>query len=407
MFVDFNSVFKKNQQKLSVPESLLKYLSKSLPNGLRYEALPDGNCSIVAESGNTSYGDLLFKPTEEQKKILGEKYTDEDVLEYGYNAQQQLRFEPKDPNFLVINGQSVPIEDCFINPLTRVQLLGSSFYVMPKPFPDPFLISVESKKYKRILKIKRVANQSVYVYKFESDCNEPFVIEYFIDTRANTIQISTAMKLRNAHTVRDLVETTSIYNAFVDGTASIEGEPVQQKPSDGAVKRFDDKTIVFWEKVLKIEEVLGVSFIPPMEDIDFDTMCLVEQLYQSFAFQRPTIDSKRINSISGTWAEKTLTKPEDCIGKQLFMIFTGKRTEVLFGVELTLYFISGQCNAVVSDYKLKDKKYTIQFADWSVERHFFTAILYFENQDAMNSCVKNNTPLEERMHNAKQPSDYF
>ena len=76
MFVDFNRVFKgKPQTELKIPDAMIEHLSSKLPQGLRYRATEDGNCEIISEGESVTVGGLLFTPSEEQRKVLGKKYT--------------------------------------------------------------------------------------------------------------------------------------------------------------------------------------------------------------------------------------------------------------------------------------------------------------------------------------------
>ena len=91
MFVDFNKVFKdKPKSQMSIPQPLVDYMNKSLPEGVKYVADENGNCEITSETDSLSLGGFVFEPTEKQKKILGKNYTQQDVLDYLYNSQKAM-----------------------------------------------------------------------------------------------------------------------------------------------------------------------------------------------------------------------------------------------------------------------------------------------------------------------------
>ena len=406
MFVDFDKIFKKKtQNELPIPDSLLAHMSKSLPEGLSYTASADGNCYIVADSGEVNITGLIFRPTDEQRAILGDHFTIDELMEYMYNSQQQIRLELKTPGTLILNGKEIPVSQFVQNPFKQLQIVDGSFVSMPKPFPPPFELTIASEKYHRQVKMQRVANESVDTAKFISDADEPFVLSYYANKKAMTIQFNVSLNLKAARTIYDFVTSVSIYNAFVDGRATMDGQPIQTKVSGEKEKRFDDRTIVFWEKVLEIEKYLNVSFVPPAEDIDYETICLVEQLYQSFIFNRPTRELKRVNSITGTWVADGSVKPEDCIGQHLFFSFDGESKINLFGVELNLYCIIGQCNAVVTDYVVNEDKYTMAFGDLDQDKPLFSAVLYFKDETSMKACRDNVTTLADDMHKAQKPNE--
>lgn len=408
MFVDFNNVFgKKTQKEMPIPQSLLEHMSNSLPDGLKYEALSDGSCHIIAESGNVSISGLVFKPTPEQKSIIGDNYTYDDVMKFSYNSQQAICFESKTPGTIIINGNSVPAEKFFVKPFSPIEVKKSSFYIRPSAFPEPFSVEVASPKYKRTLNIHQVANPSVDISKYESDTNEPLVLTYYMNSSTKTVSLTTSLKLNNARTIQDIVEAVSIYNAFIDGNACIAGTTMHRGATNGEENKFNEESIVFWEKVMALEKILGVSFVPPKNDIDYKTMCLIEQLHQSLVHQKSTRESQRTTSISGDWASDMDRQLDGNIGKKQFMIFAGAQEQELLGADFVVYLIAGQCNAVISKYTVSHGKYTIEFGDLDADNPFFTAVRYFKTKDEMESIIKNNIPFEDEMLNAVAVSNFI
>lgn len=401
MFVDFNSIFgKKTQKEIPIPPSLIEHISSSLPDGLKYEAMPDGSCHIVAESGNTSISGLVFKPTPEQKSIIGDNYTYDDVMKFSYNSQQAICFESQTPGTIIINGNSVPAEKIVVKPFSPIEVKKSSFYIRPSAFPEPFSVEVASPKYKRTLNIHRVANPSVDISKYESDTNEPIVLTYFLNSSTETVRLTASLQLNNARTIQDIVDAVSIYNAFIDGNACMAGITMHRGAAISEENKFSEESIVFWEKVIELEKILNVSFVPPKNDIDYKTMCLIEQLYQSLINQKSTREAQRTTSISGNWTSDMDRQLDGRIGKKQFMFSTCEQKQKLLGVDLVVYLIAGQCNAVISKYTVNNGKYTIEFGDLDSDNPFFTAVRFFKTKDEMESIIKNNIPLEEEMLNA-------
>lgn len=408
MFVDFNSIFgKKTQKEIPIPPSLLEHMSNSLPDGLKYEALSDGSCHIIAESGNVTISGLVFKPTPEQKSIIGDNYTYDDVMKFSYNSQQAICFESQTPGTIIINGNSVPAEKIVVKPFSPIEVQKSSFYITPLAFPAPFSVDVASPKYKRTLNIRQVANPSVDISKYESDANEPLVLTYYMNSSTKTVSLTASLKLNNARTIQDIVEAVSIYNAFIDGNASIAGTTMHRGVTNGEENKFNEESIVFWEKVMELEKILDVSFVPPKNDIDYKTMCLIEQLYQSLVHQKSTRESRRTTSISGEWNSDMDHQLDGRIGKKQFMIFAGEQKQKLLGVDFVVYLIAGQCNATIANYTVSNGKYTIEFGDIDSDNPFFTAVRYFKTKDEMESLIKNNIPFEEEMLNAVAVSNFI
>lgn len=157
---------------------------------------------------------------------------------------------------------------------------------------------------------------------------------------------------------------------------------------------------------MALEKILGVSFVP-QNDIDYKTMCLIEQLYQSLVHQKSTRESQRITSISGDWASDMDRQLDGHIGKKQFMIFAGAQEQELWGADFVVYLIAGQCNAVISKYTVSHGKYTIEFGDLDADNPFFTAVRYFKTKDEMESIIKNNIPFEDEMLNAVAVSNFI
>lgn len=408
MFVDFDKVFKKkNQAELTIPSSLLAHISKSLPDGLSYMATEDGFCYVTADSGEMNISGLCFKPTEEQRAALGEHFSHADVMEYMYNSQQKLRLELETPGIIKINGKEIPVGQFVQNPFKQVELVDGAFYAMPKPFPDPFELTIGSEKYQRKVKVRRVPNESVHTAKYESDPDAPFVLHYLANSKKKTLKFSVSLNLKKSATIRDLVESAEIFNAFMDGEATLEGYPLKTKVEGNAEKRFNEASIIFWEKVMRIEEYLGATFIPPNEDVDYETICIIEQLYQSFFFNKPTRDLQRVNSVSATLVPESGINPQEYVGKPMFLIFETDAKVNIFGSELKLYSILGMCNAIIADFVLDGDKYTMYFGDISEEQKFFTSVIYFKDEQSMHDYKDNYKGLSQDMQTAQTPGSYI
>ena len=131
MFVDFDKVFnRKPQTQMKVPEALVQTLSEHLPTGLQYVAAEDGSCRIIsAEKKPIIIGGFLYEPTAQQRQILGENYTVQDVLDYSYNAQQWIHLSLKRDGYILLNGEEFPVENSHKRPML---FASSTFFPMPQ-----------------------------------------------------------------------------------------------------------------------------------------------------------------------------------------------------------------------------------------------------------------------------------
>ncbi len=413
MFVDFNKVFNEKQQThITIPQPLVDYMNKSLPKGVKYDVNENGDC-IITGSGKEplSIGGFVFNPTDAQKKVLGENYTQQDVFSYFYNSQKAVPLTLKKEGYIILNGEDFPIEKMSFNlfTLVNVRYVENSFWFYPEKFPEAFPIKIGCKNYERRILISRVPNESVNIMAFESSCEEPLKVQYFINEKKKQITMTLSLNLIEAQTVFDLVQVTSIYNAFIDGEATFSGYPFGSGLVNSSVKKFDDKSIAFWERVLEIEKILGVKFYPPQDDVAVEDIYLVEQLYQSLVNKVPTRDRKKINSLDGKWNVESFGQDiNDMIGKPMFFRFECMSHIKLFGINKELPTLVGVANAVIDEYKINGEKQKITFADESQEKERFTSVMFFESEDALLKFLNGNQQETiEMFQNAKKPSEYI
>ena len=410
MFVDFNRVFKnKTQTQLSVPNVLIDYMNRSLPTGIKYVIDSNGHCVITSTTESCNIGGFKFVPTEEQKKILGKNFTQQDILDYFYNIQEPIPLVLDKDGYILLNGQEFPVEKITFNPFSPIEYISGSFHMYPQKFPEPFQIKIGCNKYERTLLVKRIPNDSVSIAAFESDKDAPFYIQYFIDIKKQTLKLNVSFNIAKAKTIRDIVESTSIYNAFLDGKGTILGKALDVKLDSSAAKRFDDNSIVFWEKVLQVEEHLKISFIPPQKDVDFDTICLVEQLYQNLINQLPTRSSQLINSIDANWNFDSPQKSiKEIIGLPIFFEFEVISQIELFGVTMKLPSLLGIFNSVLKEYTEKGDKQRLIFIDESEEKKRYTSVMCFKSEEELKAykTIDHNKMIS-LFQDAKMPHEYL
>lgn len=410
MFANFNKVFNnKPQTQIPVPTALVDYLSKSLPDGVKYTLDDKGNCIIAAENKQLLIEGFIFKPNKEQKKILGKNFSHKDVMNYVYNSQKPIALELKKEGYITINGEELPISKMAFNPLNPIEYISGTFFMSPPKFPDPFSITVSCDRYQRNIIISRVPNNSINIIAYQSENNSPLFIEYFIDTSNDNIKMNIELKLIHAKTIRDLVESAIIYNAFLDGKGLLMGTPLDAIIDNINANRFDEKSAIFWEKVLKVEEILNTNFIPPQEDVDSQTMYLVEQLYQSLVNKVPTRDTEVITSVDGTWNFKnTETDINTNIGHPIFLEFEITKRFNLFGTQQELPALLGVFNAILSEYQENGKKQKITIADESPQKTRYMSIMYFKTDEDLKEYKANDHQKRiEILKNAKKPQDYL
>lgn len=411
MFVDFDKVFNnKPQTQMKVPEALVQYLSEQLPTGLKYIADEDGSCRIASVEGKPiTIGGFVYKPTERQQQVLGEKYTVQDVLDYSYNAQQQIGLSLKRDGYILLNGEEFPVEKLQYHPYNPLTFVSGSIYMQPTSFPSPFSLTIGNGKYERTLQISRVPNESVSIAAFESEKECVLYTSYYIDEKKHHMTMSISFNLTYAHTVRDIVEATSIYNSFLDGKGFMGSKPFESKLTEADAHRFDQSSLEFWEKVLLIEDYLGTAFIPPHRDIEFEEMCIVELLYQNLIQTMPVRDMNRIDSIDGTWDFTSEKDIRESIGQPLFFEFTAVRSIELFGIKLKLPCLLRIFNAILAGISEEGNTKKIILDDQNCDKPRYTSFLCFKDEADMKK-YEESTDRDisiSQFHAAKRAGEYL
>lgn len=226
--------------------------------------------------------------------------------------------------------------------------------------------------------------------------------------RDTSRKVKYTVKIGNPKTVSETIETIKLYNAFVTGNACIDGRKLNgvNKTSEGRI--FSESEILFWEKVLQIEQKLNVHFVPPVADVSMEEAVAVERLYQSLIKINPTKTGKRIDSLTGKGVREIKELSEKSVGEQLYMEITRVEEYDLFGEHLELLGLVSICNAVLSGYTTEGDSMTVKFADKSESEKLFTTILLFSSEEELIE-YRNGDAVEriQQAHNAMEPIEYL
>lgn len=411
MYLNFNSVFKaKKSTEHSIPPALLDYFNRELPNGLKYVIDKEGNCILENESESMRISGIKFAPTDEQKKILGEKYSVNDVLKYCENSQQPIPIVLEKEKYITINDKEIAISKLKFNPFIPLKYEVGNIFMNPKKFKIPFPVKLGCSGYEKTLMIKRVPNNSVSVASFESEKDEVLQINYLIDTSQKRITINMSIYTINARTIRDIVISSYIYNAFVDGKGFINGHSINVQIDATKTKKINANTIFFWEKILKIEDALGISFIPPHENIDLEDELTVEMLYQNLIKHRPVRDTNQVDSIDTNWDLKNPNENlDDLINKAISFQFEATYAYELFGVKFKLPVLVGIFNSVIKEHlNTKEGKQKLILVDEGETKKRYMSLICFKTEGEMKAYkdLEANKVLES-LHNAKKAQEYL
>lgn len=410
MFVDFDKVFNdKPQLEIETPTAVIDYLNQHLPDGVKYIIDKDGDCVITSSKGDSiSLGGFLFVPDENQKAVLGPNFEYDDVIQYFYNAQKNIPLKLKKEGFITVNGEEIPVAELKYNPLNPIEYVAGSFFMVPSPFPKGISLKVGNTEYEKELFVSRIPHESISEKAFESSKDAPLSIKYFVNEKTKTLQFNMSYNLSYASSVRDIVESTSIFNSFLEGKGYFCGEQLNVTIENADIKKFDENSIIFWKKVLMLEEALDVTFVPPKKDIDFETICLVEKLYQNIINQVPVQDTNKIDSINGEWEFTDDNSLDASIGTAIYFEFDALVSVNLFDVKLSLPSLLGIFNAKVDSYSNEGSKYKLYLEDISSDKPRYTSIITFKTEDELKKYKQRDS--NERItlfHDAKKVYEYL
>ena len=405
MFVNFDDVFsEKPQSQIEVPKAMLEYMNEHIPKGLKYVSSSDGQCIIKSDGNKLTLRGMKFSPTKEQKKILGENYTQKDVLDYSYNSQEKIPLVLEKDGYITINGHDIPIEKISFNPFLSVEYVSGSIFLQPSKFPAPFSLTIEGGKYSRELIINRIPNESVHIALFQSKEKEPLMIKFSIDEVNQKMELSVSYDLKYATSICDVVETTMIFNAYLLGEALFDGILLDKIVSDSGSKQFDTKSALFWEKVLKIEKYLDVQFVFPKQNVSFDDFQLVEELYQNLINENPIRNTEKITSIDGNWKKDF----SESIGHSISFTFNSVMDINLFKVKLSLPVLQCIFNVKIMDIQKNESKTRFILEDESKENKQYNCSMIFKNEEKLNEYKnKDYDKIVKVFQKAKTVTEYI
>lgn len=411
MFIDFDEVFnKENGTPINIPEPLLTYLSKDLPQGLQYIADETGYCVVSSMDGSdVKLSGFSLEPTSEQKIVLGENATIEEIISYSYNAQQNIPIKLNREGYIKLNGKEISVERLQFNPFYENRYVPGSFEMKPSEFPEPFEINIGYEETERKITISRIANESVNIAAYESKKeNEPLYIKFYVNEKENTLQLSIGMELKYAKDVKELLEVLAIYKAFLEGRGVILNEEVTGTPDNWEHTGFDEKIEIFWNKVLNIEQYLNVRFQIPRDEVDIESRVFVEKIYQNLIKKKPVRENKGINKATGEWTFKKEDEVWNFIGKVLYFQFEATEVCTLFGVDIELPCIVGLYNARLVNIEQADGKYDVIFENESEEHKMYMTSLCFKDKVELRKYKEmNEGHISETFHSAKDVIEYL
>lgn len=390
MFIDFNKTFGEiPQSQNKVPQVLIDEMNKSLRDDLRshfqFIALDNGTCVLhPLDSSNkeVTIRGLSYDFTEEQKHILGAKPSSNDIAFYLYNSQDKIKLLPIEEDIIILNNTRLPLSHFCQIPLQGINCNVSEISMsFPKTKNVELPITIGTSTLERDLKIKRIPNKSLSELKFESDPEDSLYIFITYNTKTQKSNFTLKNKLNKAKSVKELCDNFTIYDAYLNGDGYFMGQPIEGHLELDKDSQWANEAAIFWNKVLKIEEVLDVNFSLP-DSIENEDVYLVEELYQSLINKVPIQARYSFTSLTGQW--KALNDDlsyEELKGTPLTLNLTTINNIDLFNISKKLPVLTVISNALIINTKTNNNETTIYLDENNPNQ--FNAIQYFKNNEEL------------------------
>lgn len=414
MHVNFSRAFSGNQKTKPIfQEAIVQYLCTQIPDGagVRYSMDKDGNLHLLSESGPISIGGIKLVLDKHSREILGESPSFKDYLDYSYNAQKTIQFKLVKEGYMVINGVEMKA-----NPFSPEEngdsetLIYESGHLTltPEKFPEPFILNVGGNGYSRDLSIRRIPNDSLTKLSFESEPESPLYVKYTVDKITYSFELKISTNLTYANTIQDIIESISIYNAYIDGTGLIGKFSLGEPMNNLRYRKFNNREIEFWKHTLLLEKILNVSFVPHVDEISHETELLVEKLYQNLVNKNPIRDNITIKSISFNKNDNIEQNINKIIGVPWYTEYENTVSVELFGKRITLPGITGIINSVITNYEPIGNDIKLYLSNETDEKRMYSSTLLFLNKDDMIKYRESNQQeIIEKLRNAHTAVEYL
>lgn len=399
MFVNFEKAFfKKNELKKKIPEEVLKSLSENLPEGFVYTNVGDGAIKVIPQGSEFKIGGFKIEtPPDFNPSTL------EELFEFMYRAQRKLILRPDENNCISINGTSFNIDELIKFPLENSQFSGFELSIVPQPFQLPFEIQLEGNGIIKKFLIQRQPLADMHKSLFKSINNHAFEITYIIDELEGHLNFEFKLNNESSQSVEEVIEALKLYHSCLKSDIKLNDVklPMPTVNIDDTEEKSIFETFKFWEKVLMIQSILNVKFIPKLQ-IEKDDVIIIEELHRALIDKKPfkkyiNIENITVDGFEGIDINDFLNKDG-----LTFQFIEHSHVNVL-GVELDLYSIVFCFDFIVKDIEsINEDKTKCKLILQSIEeKEMYQSIFHFCSE-AEASEYRNNISNISEFQNAEE-----
>lgn len=365
MIADFYKTFKKENNTRKLPASVSKVLIETLPKGYKYEFDDTLNRFVVVPTNKNIQHNIEIKISSDCLEELPDwaKKDTDSILDYSYRMQKPISI---DSIQVIDNNKSMELIDFFKDPFndSDSQEMIAKRYIYPSEFPAPKEVAfgVENGQIIKVY-MKRVPYDSKDYVKYKSEGMPSLDITWYISEHPGKGQqrpssISIKVSTKKAISIKEVINSFRILKGFVSGNLRINnykiGKVLSSANPQTNIEQIDQQ-LDYWGKLEKLEEILGVSFVPGTELSQKD-IHLLSELSACF------IDNKNLEYTepfeSFEVEEKAVNNPDfkdivDNKKKVLFTFTQGPNIQNFMGTSFALYSTIFMLDIIVDKVEIK------------------------------------------------------
>lgn len=406
MFVSFDEAFKPKENQNIIPEVILEYLNKQLNSpSLQYISDENGHCVITSTNGEYKITGIAFDLTPEMKDILGDKPSIKDIQDYLYNSQKNIPIKMLEEGYVYLNGTKNQIEKINFDPFKEVHYVSGSFFAYPQKMNENIMIKMAGVTEEVILKFKRIPDNSIDWKVFESEEDKPIRFLIRINSKEHKMIYSISYDLGKVKNIKEALVVADIYNSFAIGEGKMNGVQIVINQDDRKERAFSEEQMLFWKKMLALEEKLGIHLNPFVEEITNKDVYIGEILYRTLVCKIPVIVCENITSVNGTGNIEKINEEFSTQRPMSFYFEDHSKTE-LFKTEIELRGIKVIYDCVITEIQEKNKQFKIVLDNESDEKPKFTVAMYFLNDKEFEKYKQEHDIITE-FKEAKAVENYY
>lgn len=386
MFSNFRKAFiTRPQFTAKTPDVILKKASEDLPEGFRYEEIPEhpGFLRITSDDDMTIESSSIKLPAD-ISKIFPDKdsITLAELYNYCYNSQKAVELLPDEDGMFVINGKKINCNKFVSAPLKNTKFCNGRLILPPSPFPAPHPVQVSGNGKTITVMVKRQPNNDPNIQRYCSDGSSGLKVEYSLDPARPEETMNINISTVRVASASKMLESREMINAAFAGKCTIAGMLISIKPTD-INKKISEEAIKFFRKAVDVENALSVHF-DMTEEIDTHVMQYMSWLYRCFVEGRPFKKYRDVVELKGVGmlGDETVSQYQ---GKELMVEFVKKYILEFCGIKLELFALTQTYDGLVSEIEMSEEDaqgaFTIKLVSADGKKLYSSYMIFLSNED--------------------------